>query len=626
MLETLEENGFFVKPGPYEHLYELYTSLAEKKEPILVTADAVLHTYHVLFDFALRTLETGYLLGDLEALTDLLLDHELEGVRATKEGPIREAHHKNAAYFAVARGLLFPESEPPVEVAGLVERELDLILDAAGILHSPIFGCKEDYSQYVPRGHYTRNEDLERYFRAMMWYGRIPFYLEPDALTEGADPFLPVRQMILICTALKDLNLGDGSALEVWNRIYEPTTFFVGRTDDCNVHDVLEVLDAETLNVDLLDEGSLVEFIERMKERRGPKILSTEAWPWEAEQARSFRFMGQRFIPDSYMFQELVFDRVGTFENPRLFPRGLEVMAVLGSDRARELLFEFYDDDTIKNYEKQLDALTDEFSALTIGDWTQNLYYSWLYALKHLLIPPEGKDLPLFARSVAWPDKCLTTSLGSWAELRHDTILYAKQSYTMLGMAAPGEPTVEIIPPCYVEPYPDLFRFLAELAERTLDGLKEREILNPEIAQKLVILTDMCTRLHEIAKKEVESQIPDREDCRYLMNIGDRLESAVSFSWQFEEEFLGEADERMAIVADVHTDPNSGLVLEVGVGDPHLIFAIIPSENGIALARGGVFSYYEFKVPLSERMTDETWQDLSPKPPMEGWTRSFLVQ
>ena len=36
-------------------------------------------------------------------------------------------------------------------------------------------------------------------------------------------------------------------------------------------------------------------------------------------------------------------------------------------------------------------------------------------------------------QSDAWLDKQLNTSLGSWTELKHDTILYAKQAYAEMG-------------------------------------------------------------------------------------------------------------------------------------------------------------------------------------------------
>ncbi|GAH96290.1 unnamed protein product, partial [marine sediment metagenome] len=73
-------------------------------------------------------------------------------------------------------------------------------------------------------------------------------------------------------------------------------------------------------------------------------------------------------------------------------------------------------------------------------EWKQNLYWRWLYALLPLLEENKDVDLPCFIQSPAWVDKELQTVLGSWTELRHDTILYAKQSYTMAGKGMPPEP------------------------------------------------------------------------------------------------------------------------------------------------------------------------------------------
>src|SRR5262249_37837847 len=113
--------------------------------------------------------------------------------------------------------------------------------------------------------------------------------------------------------------------------------------------------------------------------------------------SQGFRFMGQRFIPDSYMMGKLVwptvgdpkhdgmFTRVETGGGPiRGFPRGLDIMAVLGSTRAREVLKELRDDD-YDGYDRALSALQKEYGKLSDLDWNRNLYWSWLHALKPLL-------------------------------------------------------------------------------------------------------------------------------------------------------------------------------------------------------------------------------------------------
>ncbi len=174
-------------------------------------------------------------------------------------------------------------------------------------------------------------------------------------------------------------------------------------------------------------------------------ILTAEQADELLEDTKGFRFMGQRFIPDSYIFsrltgpytkeytgnqEQLPFTYIDSeFGNNRGFPRGLDAMALLGSERAVYWLDEL-NDSSYKNYSIQYNKLDSEFSNFSVADWNRNLYWSWLYSLQPLL-NDYGSGYPTFMQTDAWQDKELSTSLSSWTELRHDTILYAKQSYAI---------------------------------------------------------------------------------------------------------------------------------------------------------------------------------------------------
>ena len=81
-------------------------------------------------------------------------------------------------------------------------------------------------------------------------------------------------------------------------------------------------------------------------------------------------------------------------------------------------------------------------------------------------------------------------------------------------------------------------------------------------------------------------------------------------------------------MADVHTHTAEGNVLEEGVGYVDLIIVACPAPNGsIFLAAGPVLSYYEFKHPMSDRLTDEAWRTLlaSPaKPARPTWFAGLI--
>jgi hypothetical protein len=619
---ALAKNLFYLRMSKDAQIYDVYKDAMHAGAPAIVTTDTALHSYHILFDYALRILEVNKLSEAIVELTDLML----AASRAQLDAGIPELNdlcRKNVAFFAVAKSLLGGSiGSLPADVRQLVSAELSLIDAHEGFADSPIFGRPEDYSQYVPRGHYTRNDLLKRYFKAMMWYGRMSFPLYKSTLGGGKEPDKEsTRRAIMIALALQ------GHVFDLWKSVYDPTVFFVGETDDLSVYDfqpVIREVYGETVGLpDLKDDEKVLAFIEKAAAAKAPKIVSGYlGYDEDKATIKGFRFMGQRFIPDSYMFQELVFDKVGTMEKPRLFPMGLDVMAVLGSQRAYTIL-DNLGETQYENYVKQFEMLKASFAALKAEDWTQNLYWGWLYALLALL-NEKGDGYPSFMKSDAWADKELNTSLGSWAELRHDTILYAKQSYTLAGAAMPPQEK----PKGYVEPNPELYGRLASLAKMTYDGLSSRGLLEDTLETKLEDLRQLLLKLKDMSEKELAGKALSDDEYDYINYFGGQLESLLTFPPEVASSIESDTDKSMAVVADVHTDVNTGQVLEEGVGNPYHLFALVPVEGNMTLCRGVAFTYYEFKWPMSDRLTDEAWQAKlkdGTAPALPSWTKSFTA-
>jgi len=477
---------------------------------------------------------------------------------------------------------------------------------------------EEDFSQFIPRGHYTRSETLEKYFLAMMWYGRVQFRLVSEL------DRLPTQQAILIALSLS--NIVDGlldlvTGYNVWDALYEPTAFFVGFSDDLTPPEYKQLVDeiyGETPNWALLqNEDLLDDFIQAASNLRDPLILGSPVGDDESDNVtKGMHFMGQRFIPDSYILGQLVYDNVGTASNPRLMPMGLDVMSAFGSERAYNLL---EDEKEYANYESQMEMLRDYVKSMTPSNWTQNLYYLWMYSLLPLLATP-GEGYPYFMQNQAWIDKQLNTALASWTELRHDTILYAKQSYT-----ARGGITFDPDRHGYVEPIPELYSRLASLCAMTLDGLGVRNLLSSVVELKLNTLLDFCLNLRDISIKELTGVPLNSTDWDIIKYSYSTLRTVSSIPT--EELISTDTDRYMSLIADVHTDPNSGNVLEEGVGDPLIIIVAVTVDGQIVLTRGGTFSYYEFSQPMDSRLTDEDWREIletGSAPAFPDWTSSFI--
>jgi hypothetical protein len=657
----LERHGFAVSPGDEKEIYDVYTQAKKRNQPIFVTTDAVLHTCHIFFDYLLRILEIEKLYSRVVELTDRMIAVSQDQYEEAKQEDVKEAARLNIGFFSVAKKILSPGYEPGFGLARLIDTELRNIdahkgLEFRGLLtyikNPTVFSnpyAYEDFSQYVPRGHYTRNETFKKYFKVMMWYGRIDFKLKPG---ESVGAILHGKMMTLQALLIADALMKNEEAYQTWRMIYEPTTYFVGKTDDLSVDDYVKLIPevyAADGPVDRFgEEERLSDFIARALKLQPPRILSGTAFVEDGEfisTTKGFRFMGQRFIPDSYMFQELVYGRKGdkvilkytgkgkpfTMEvipaggTVRAFPRGLDVMAVLGSERALAIL-EQEGDTEYTDYYDQLNRLKQEFSSISPDEWRQNLYWRWLYCLLPLLEEKKEAGVPRFMKNGLWLDKELQTSLGSWTELRHDTILYAKQIYTMLTTAPPQQPELTY---GYVEPYPEVYRRIQEMMADMRNNLAEFGILVPGIPEKIREFEEILARLAAISDKELAGKEPERQDYELIWNIGSALSSLKQFPPQIMAKITSGTDERMDIIADVHTDMNTRQVLEEGIGSPFDIYVIVEDSKGYRLCRGGVFSYYEFKHPMDDRLTDEKWQEMGKqrqRPEQPPWTKTFITK
>jgi len=615
----LLRNAFMIRFQPnsqygtgYRQIYDIYYECRDQATPIFVTTDAVLHTFHVLYDYTLRIMEMEQFIPDLDNMATALVTKAQDHYSAITDSTLGQAALKNLAYASVAAVLLDSSFVVPAAVQGLVQAEIDLIVAHTGQVSSPIFNYDEDYSQYVPRGHYTRNDDFKRYFRAMMWYGRITFYLEKMFLNEDIIKE-HTRQALLLVHALQNITIAGEPIMTVWERIYAPTVFFVGKADDLTIFDYIGVMeqvygsDCWQQSVDIFaDEADMTQF----------RTLA-EALPWpdiNAWAGKGFRLMGQRYIPDSYMLGRLV----EPYVDDRWLPRGLDIMTILGSQRAWQILGDFYNETANPYYVTAMDSLQPQFVGLPAETWAQNLYWNWLYSLMPLLFP-KGAGYPTFMLNQAWSDKELFTALASWGELRHDTILYAKQSSGLTG-SPPSAPFVA----GYVEPNPYLYARLAALTDFIATGLASRDLYFAEFDWRYTDLSELLLNLKTISEKELTGQPLSNDEQLLIVNIGSALENLVLFP-----DSLGietDVDEAMAVIADVHTDLEHMVVLEEGVGYPLNIYVIVEIGGELVVTRGGIFSYYEFAWPASDRLTDEAWQTMQTgddPQTLPVWTVSF---
>jgi len=526
------------------------------------------------------------------------------------------------AYLSVALKLFDPEFTVDPSIRSLVDEQIALILAGGGWGKSPIDpSFSDDYGAYKPVGHYAGDAELENYFRGMTWLGRMHFKFNDPSL-------LP----LIITLALRRAQLDGASASLAWGEMYRVLDFIVGPSDDMGPPEYAALMDevfGDRQTYAMLADASLAQaFFSRGDELPAPQInsmmvLSTE----DLSSDKGWRFMGQRFTIDAFVFQNLIHDRVPK----RQLPTGLDVMAVFGSAAARAALTE-YKLDNYDQYDSQFDKLVRAVQSQPEAEWTNRFYTVWLYSFFPLL-GPKGEGFPPFMNTAAWGYKEMNSGLGSWAELKHDTVLYAKMPEAAGGGGGPpsSEPA-----PAYVEANPNAFYRMAYAARSLAQGFEGlpidrsgRNYQDPDFEFQLSemrYLGDRFEELGNLAVKEINGEPLDDDYGTIWWCLG-RVECST-----IESVFQPDPNDppEVPVVAAVagYWDSTKSVVLEVGVGYVDRIYVAVPLEGGLYIAQGGVFSYYEFEQPRDNRLTDQEWRaklDSASPPALPLWASKFVL-
>ncbi len=308
----------------------------------------------------------------------------------------------------------------------------------------------------------------------------------------------------------------------------------------------------------------------------------------------------------------------------------------LGSEDALALLEDEMDQ---YKYASNMAGLKYLIDAYDSSFWEQSLYNTWLNSIRSLNPLSSSSGLPYFMQTTAWHHEKLNTQLTSWSQLRHDNILYGKQSYT--GGTGCSYPYT------YVEPYPELYENLKVFAENAA-GFFEEVFAGERVEGKDQILdyyrnyAEIMGTLENIATKELEQIQLSEEEVTFLKTmINGYMASGPSITGWYNDLFF---DVQKGLtwdftVADVHTQPTDlggavvGHVLHVGNGKINMgvFLADNPCNPGQYMAFAGPVSSFHQEVTSNfKRLNDQEWEEYfwagyESYPERPDWVASYLT-
>ena len=592
----LGRNGFAIVPASHQQLFHVYEQNDYHEFPSFVTTDLYLQLYHLYFDSMLREVEQQKLAPMLTSFCDVGR-HIVAGSDSV--------HQWLQTFFDVPLALLRgvePVSEPArTEYRRVMKSENDF---------SAFLGYENamfEYSLFRPRGHYTRNDTLGRYFRAMMWLQTVPF--QTDRRTD-----------MMRATTLARAIGQDPSLSILYEKLTGPMTFLMGEPDDVSLLQVWQLMQDEQ------DFDRLCQQVDQLADRQTrlrPKFLRTGR--------NKLRLMPQRYQPDAEVLQEMV-DYEGT-PTQRGVPSGLDVMAAMGNSKAeRILLDEQQEADRWKQYKPTLDRMKQRMDSV---DWSENVATFWMSTLQ-LLTDSVPEASPYFMLTSQWDKKQLNAALASWAELKHDAILYAKQPMgAECGGGGPPNPVVK----GYVEPNVAFWKKSIELLDQTSKCFERYGLMTPRTKNITLCMKEQARFLLAMSEKELEGKVLADEEYDQLKYIGATFENISVELIRNPEQRLYEwnavqgPERNVALIADVYTantdnNPQKS-ILYAGVGQADELYVVVEVQGYLYLMRGSVLSYRELTRPYGEqRMNDEEWQQQLEQQPRLGvpeWMKEITV-
>ncbi len=641
--QALSRDGFVISARQvFPTFFYGYKSIYADHLPLFVSVDSVIHAVHRSYDSALADIEYALLSVNLQSL---LAGMQADLAAGTGNDLPSEVRADVDLYLTVARRLLGDTAATPI--AGASASEVSTLVAAAhaasGIQLVPLFGEDRyvDFSQFTPRGHYASTTVLTSYFQSMIWLGRTDLrFLQYDTSAPAGTAPLFFRRQFLAALLLAELTDG-GNRLAAWHQMDDILRGFTGESDNMTVADfptlratvgvttssALAALPDDVIAQALLDGGFGIQ-------RIASQVLLVPPGGAGAPLDRVFLFFGQRFVIDSEVFSNVVFDRVRGAPM-RMMPNPLDVaFAALGNNAAAPLLAS-----ELTTYPNYPAALHDARRLVDLhGDdfWGGSLYGAWLGALRGLSVPngdpTAAVGLPAVMRTEPWARRVLNTQLASWAELRHDTLLYAKQSYTAVPLCD--------YPDAYVDPYPDAWAGivrLAQLGQTIPNALPSDNSYRTILASYFSTVESVASTLGGMAQAERAGQPLTTDQLAFINQAVEEVTMSAGCTTQivptgwYAQLFLNRSDNQTTdpTIADVHTDPADGLVLHVATGLPRLMYVTVDGCNGPRAYAGVVSSYFEQTTGNLQRLTDQDWSTeimQSAPPPDVAWTADLIAR
>lgn len=634
-IKELNENGFLVLESPdngyLPKLYHSYYEMANySSKPIYISSDSVLNAFSIFYNGSMVEFEVSEFYLASAEMVNRLSDKLMEEYQAEKNPELKALLGKALTYTYTASRLFFHEVEDldldrlynskvatkyseelarfetlknlmPSEIKIESDLEYDKIVKAEGFAQSKLFGYDIDYSQFRPRGHYTMGPSMRNYFLGQMWLSNPGFELEGENENNK-------KVALILASSIHS----DELVKALWKKMYDVTSYYSSESDDITFMDLEPIIEGvlkfeEKKYAGIVDRTMLKKVDAEIAKLPEPKIVPVtfEGSKLDLSTEKQFRFMGQRYNADQFIFTGLS----KPVDKPEV--SSFEFFDVLGNKKAGKIAEDLLNPyKRWDGYEKRLKEVKKLYKENKEEIFKNDLYHEYLKAIEIALnhkVDKSNLNVPNYMKSDKYDYLRINTALGAFAQLKHANVLYSKQM--MAEMGAPEE----LVSPHYLDPNVELYEQLSTMVDDAILRLRDfgvdfsDEPDNYEM-RTLKEFSRMLKSFVQISKKELAGEKLTEDELLLLGNFGGLCDAMygnfqlldVRYGLELKEAVYGQP-----LISDIATIESK--YLELGIGLPLEMYVLVNQNGEKVLAKGIIFSSYEFYN--DKRLNDEEWLD-----------------
>lgn len=609
LTEALRTRNFALASANNEQLFYVYDNNQYGYIPNFITTDLYFQVLHKYLSGLMQGIEEQKLIPVVNDLLERLYDKSKKALESVNINESKAATLWANTYLAIGLSALKgDEVAVDPSMRSTYREELQKVNEASGYASTFLDRVVFYYSQFEPRGNYTKDDTLKRYFRCMKWLNSAPMNIDDD------DSF---QASLLIAYWIKsDKNCR--SDFDFLNRVIH---ILAGEEDNNSISHLIKFIDADGItSTDELFTPRNIESIRRQVKALDVNRIQPKAANKIAEKDFAKKFI--LFSAARYTFDAEILIRLVNVLRPALlrpFPKGLDVFAALGHKPAEAILLNHYrENQTWPAYADSLMLLKAKFA--NYDNWNATIYNKTMECVNSLN-DEAASSYPLFMQTDYWQKKNLNTSLAAWTELKHDMILYTEQPYAAeMGEGGGPPPPIHL---SYVEPNITFWNKAIELLDLQQKELSDLGTMTDESIEMNSELKELAHSLLDVSKKELKKENITDQEFSDMSWIGGQIEK-LTFQI-LGTDYLPEREKEIALAADVYAFNDT--ILEEAVGKADEIY-VIAEINGLPyLTKGACFSYYEFQS--KSRLTDEEWQQMIAEgktPSKPDWLNDIYVR